>query len=50
MQSIGCAMTLLLTFPIVGLAVGGPVGLVVGILIGVLGFAGMVAGKKKQKG
>ena len=33
-QKVGCLMTGLITFPIIGVIVAGPVGLVIGLLIG----------------
>ena len=45
MQSIGCAMTLLITLPVVGLLIGGVVGGVIGGVIGLLLFVGMLVAK-----
>ena len=46
-QRIGCALTLLFTFPIVGLFFG-PIGFIVGAGLGLLLFIGMFSQRKKQ--
>jgi len=48
MQSIGCALTLLITLPVIGTLVGGVVGGIIGGAIGLLLFVGMFVGGKKQ--
>ncbi len=41
MQSLGCALTLLITMPIALTIFLGPLGLVIGIIVATLGIAGM---------
>lgn len=49
MQRLGCALTLLLTLPILGLLFFGILGLVVGGAIGLLFGVGMLASPAKPK-
>lgn len=46
-QRIGCGLTLLLTFPIIGLFFG-PIGFIIGAGLGLLLFIGMFSQRKKQ--
>lgn len=48
MQSLGCALTLLLTLPIIGLLFFGMLGLVVGLAIGALVAWGMFVAKPDE--
>lgn len=48
MQKVGCALTLLITLPIVGFFAFGVLGAIVGGVIGLIVFAG-IFGKEKPK-
>ncbi len=49
-QKVGCALTLLITLPIVGFFAFGVPGAIVGVLIGLIVFAGIFGnGKDKPK-
>lgn len=48
LQQVGCALTLLVTLPILGLAFFGVLGLIVGLAIGLLFGVGMLAGKSDK--